>query len=159
MKKYLLVLFGFFCIEACSPQNEGVKSPSTTPEGNKSKPSENNASKSVKPEDNRTDAPSPKQATGLAGFLPGKQISLKIANDAFKLAPKFGANGTWTNTLDPKQHGSYLVKEDGRVILNLPDKTKLTLLFSEESVKIDDVVDVLVDDTLIFSTVESLKED
>ena len=159
MKKLLLVLLGLLLwTEACSPPDEHSPSPAVTPpEGNQSKLPDNNASIPLNPEDNQTDAPAPQSDTGLAAFLRGKQISLEVANDAIKLAPQFGANGTWTNALDPKQHGPYSVMKDGRVILNLPDKNKLTLFFDGNSVKSDDMVGVMKGDTLIQSTVKTIK--
>jgi len=175
MKKSLLVLFGLLMLEACSPADKQSPSPKITPDDNQTQPPENNATPRSKPEDNQkqppennattqskpkgnqTDITTPKPTTGLAGFLPGKQINIKVSNDAIKLAPRFGSDGTWTNALDPKQHGPYSVEEDGRVILNLPDKSRLTLYIKGESVKSDDMVNLLLDDMLIFSTVESIK--
>ena len=122
-------------------------------------PPENNATPPTSADCNRTETPSTQPDTGLADFLPGKQIALKIANDAFNLAPRFDTNGTWTNVLDPEQHGLYSVEPDGRVILNLPDKSQLTLFIDGGSAKAGDTVDVLVDDTLLISTVKEVKED
>ena len=158
MKISAIVLVSIFYMAACSPPDEHSPSPAVIPERNQTKSLDNNASTPSKPEGNQTAAPTPRPATGLAGFLPGKQIDLKkVANDAIKLAPRFGADGTWTNALDPKQHGTYALEQDGQLILNLPDKKKMTLYISTESVKANDMVNVLVDDTLIQTTVEAIK--
>lgn len=150
MSRAPIVLSSLICLVACSPADRP---------GPMKTPPENNATPPTSTEGNRTETPSTQPATGLADFLPGKQIALKIGNDAFKLAPRFDANGTWTNALDPKQHGLYSVEPDGRVILNLPDKSQLTLFIDGDSAKAGDTVDVLVDDTLIMSTVKEVKGD
>ena len=157
MKKYLIVILGLSLLEACSPPDEYSPPPSATPVKNQKGIPENNTSASPKTDDNQTQSPTPPPASGLAKFLAGKQINLEVSNNAVKLAPKFETNGTWVNTLDPKQHGPYSVMEDGRVILNLPDKNKLTLFFNGNSVKSDDMVDVMKGDTLIQSTVKMIK--
>ena len=157
MKKYLIVILSLFILEACSPPDEHSPSPAVTPVENQKGMPENNTSAPQKTDDNQTQSAIPQPASGLAKFLVGKQINLEVSNNAIKLAPKFGTNGTWINTLDPKQHGLYTVKEDGRVILNLPDKSRLILSFDNDTVSAKDEVVIELGDTLIFSEVKSVK--
>ncbi len=157
MKKHLIVILGFLLIEACSPPDEYSPSPAATPVENQKGMPENNTSTPPKTDDNKTQSATPQPASGLAKFLAGKQINLEVSNNAVKLAPKFGNNGTWINNLDPKQHGPYTVKEDGRVILNLPDKSRLILSFDNDTVSAKDEVVIEMGDTLIFSEVKSVK--
>ena len=159
MKKYLVVILGLSLFKACSPPDEYSPAPAVIPVENQKGMLENNTSAPPRADSNQIQPSAPQSTSGLAKFLAGKQINLKVSNNAVKLAPKFETNGTWVNAVDPKQRGAYTAKEDGRVILNMPDKSKLILFFDSDSVKADDEVSVMVDDTLILSTVESVKQD
>ena len=159
VKEFLLVLFGLFWIAACSPPDEHSPTPLVIPEGNLTRTLKNNTSTPSNPEGNRTSTLTPEPAAGLAGFLPGKQIKLRPPNDSLKLSPRFEANGTWANVLDPTQHGPYSVTGGRRVILSVADKIRYELLIKNESVKINDTVDVVDDGAVIHCTVEAIKED
>ena len=157
MRKFIAVMIGLLLLEACSPPDEHSPSPEITPIQNKKGMPENNTSAPPKTDDNKTQSAATQPASELARFLTGKQINLEVPNNSVKLAPKFEANGTWVNTVAPKQRGPYTVLEDGRVILNLPDKSRLTLFINGNTIKPNDMVNVLIDDTLIQSTVETIE--
>ncbi len=159
MKKFAFALSGLLWVTACSPPDEHSPSPLVIPERNQTKSLENNASAPPSPEGNRTSTPTPEPAAELADFLPGKEIKLRPPNDSLKLSPRFEANGTWANILDPTQHGPYSVTGSGRVILSIADKIRYELLIKGESIKINDPVDVVDDGAVIRCTVEAIKED
>jgi len=157
MRKFIAIMIGLPLFEACSPPDEHSPSPEVTPAQNQKGVQESNASATPEADSNKTQAAEGQPASELASFLKGKQLKLVVSNNAVKLAPKFANNGTWVNTMDPTQKGSYTVKEDGRVILSLPDKNRMILSFDGNSVKAKDEVVIEMGDTLIFSEVKSVK--
>lgn len=157
MKKFIAVIIGLPLLEACSPPDEHSPSPEVTPAQNQKGAQESNASATPEADSNQTQPAEGQPVSDLASFLKGKQLNLEVSNNAVKLAPKFANNGTWVNTMDRTQKGSYTVKEDGRVILSLPDKNRMILSFDGNSVKAKDEVVIEMGDTLIFSEVKSVK--